>query len=1019
MRKVSLLIMVCVFAGFNSALIAQNNASELKVDRWLPYQHAPGSYQFQTSEYDQQMKAFAERLQLKFDNLTAVKSKASGPVIGTNLKNFFPANTGSNGLSERFVRFVYEDSQGNTYFSGYGVDIWDGFQWENINVNNSPLPSNTVLDMLETQNGDLWFATTFGILVWDLQSETGYVLDETNSDLINNRINNLHQDKAGNIYVGHQYIDGPGGGVTVYNSNGSFKRIINGAEGGIYGEFINDMIDHDGNLYIATSPDPENGLYGGINMWSISGDTMTAVYNMDNSALPYNEVRTLEVDANGHLWAGLVTNPNIGHNEGGLIEFDGTNWAHYSQDKGFNVPVNIQDLKFDSNGTLWMGGSGVYTFEDDTFSQIEDNSDDGFALTSILRITEMGDQSIAFAKGTIGLEGGGASFWDAENGSWEHINTRDGGVVGRVFFGADYDSQGNLWATGFYGLQRYDGESWELWTEKDGLSDTYGWDLIVDQNDNVWVNGAGHVGLTKINADGSMEVLEVGSFVESNWEASDGSLWFGDFYDDYDGDGTQESNGVLHIDGTNQTVYDSTDGLPAGTDGAVISIAEDQSGRILAATYDGLYRLEGGSFSKWEFPGYEGGSVFKLHLDSQNRLWISGGLGANSLAMFDGSNWEYFDQLDGVNGWIEDIEEDAAGRIWFAQHDGTIMYDNGMFHRISPKDGVPSNTSGVYDLAPSKTDASILALAHYQAGITIIDSELPVAITSLTDNPNDQGGWIRMQVDGYLFSANYAGESAEAWRPEINMDGTWESAAPTSPAGTKSVSVQVPVTKPTGETPDESNSYDFRVVALNGDGDVVGISETMIGYAEDNIAPAKVQNFNVEKTNENNISMSWTAVTDNDLDGYAIYESSVTDFAGTEPIAFTRVTDAEVDDNGYSELVVVAVDYHNNYGTASESMTVTSNEKIAEIPDEFALKQNYPNPFNPTTQITFDLPQNSHARITVFNALGQKVAVLLDEAKSAGTHEITFNAQQMNSGMYFYRIEAGSFTQTRKMMLIK
>ncbi|MEX2604908.1 MAG: carbohydrate-binding protein, partial [Gracilimonas sp.] len=97
----------------------------------------------------------------------------------------------------------------------------------------------------------------------------------------------------------------------------------------------------------------------------------------------------------------------------------------------------------------------------------------------------------------------------------------------------------------------------------------------------------------------------------------------------------------------------------------------------------------------------------------------------------------------------------------------------------------------------------------------------------------------------------------------------------------------------------------------------------------------------------------------------------------------------------------------------------TTNEVKSEIPGTVKLNQNYPNPFNPNTVISYQLPMSSKVSIKVFDMLGREVATLVDEQISAGEHRVSFDASTLSSGMYIYRINAGDFVQSRKMMLIK
>ena len=85
----------------------------------------------------------------------------------------------------------------------------------------------------------------------------------------------------------------------------------------------------------------------------------------------------------------------------------------------------------------------------------------------------------------------------------------------------------------------------------------------------------------------------------------------------------------------------------------------------------------------------------------------------------------------------------------------------------------------------------------------------------------------------------------------------------------------------------------------------------------------------------------------------------------------------------------------------------------------FSLEQNYPNPFNPSTSINYSIPANGFITLKVYDVLGNEVAILVSDEKSAGNHVVSFDAVNLSSGLYFYTLQSGSFTETKKMVLLK
>lgn len=103
----------------------------------------------------------------------------------------------------------------------------------------------------------------------------------------------------------------------------------------------------------------------------------------------------------------------------------------------------------------------------------------------------------------------------------------------------------------------------------------------------------------------------------------------------------------------------------------------------------------------------------------------------------------------------------------------------------------------------------------------------------------------------------------------------------------------------------------------------------------------------------------------------------------------------------------------------SAGTTTFVKESGKSISNRFLLSQNYPNPFNPSTTINYSVPKQSNVTLTIYDALGREVTTLISEEESIGNYSIEFNAAYLSSGIYFYRLQAGSFAETKKLILLR
>ncbi|MEE9448852.1 MAG: T9SS type A sorting domain-containing protein, partial [Ignavibacteriaceae bacterium] len=186
--------------------------------------------------------------------------------------------------------------------------------------------------------------------------------------------------------------------------------------------------------------------------------------------------------------------------------------------------------------------------------------------------------------------------------------------------------------------------------------------------------------------------------------------------------------------------------------------------------------------------------------------------------------------------------------------------------------------------------------------------------------------------------------------------------------------------------------------------------------------PVELISF-VASVNKNNVTLSWTTATETNNQGFEIQRNSGHNF---QAVGFVNGhgTTTEVQEYSFTDVVTPGsysyrlkqVDYNGTFSYSDQVEIV--------VPDVFTLEQNYPNPFNPSTKINFNLAVDSKVNLKVFDVLGQEVVTLISSNMVAGSHNVDFNASGLNSGVYFYRMDAAgidgnNFTNVKKMILTK
>jgi len=202
------------------------------------------------------------------------------------------------------------------------------------------------------------------------------------------------------------------------------------------------------------------------------------------------------------------------------------------------------------------------------------------------------------------------------------------------------------------------------------------------------------------------------------------------------------------------------------------------------------------------------------------------------------------------------------------------------------------------------------------------------------------------------------------------------------------------------------------------------LNKLVMNVYYDNVTPVELTSFTAY-VSDNSVNLNWQTATETNNSGFQIERRKTLDERSEEwnTISFvsgngTTIephTYAFVDKNlssGIYKYRLKQIDYD---GTSNYSNEI----EVDITPNEFALYQNYPNPFNPITIIQFSIGTKQFVQLKVYDVLGNEIATLVNEEKAAGIYNVQFVMDNFSSGIYFYKLTAGEFVQTKKMLLLK
>lgn len=419
--------------------------------------------------------------------------------------------------------------------------------------------------------------------------------------------------------------------------------------------------------------------------------------------------------------------------------------------------------------------------------------------------------------------------------------------------------------------------------------------------------------------------------------------------------------------------------------------------------------------------------------------WVAG-LGGAILKTNDGGHL-WIPHSIGMTGWLNTIRFVDWQTGWAAGQHGTILKTtNGGINWVYQNSGTAATIKKAFFVSATNgwmvtSDGGVLKTDNGGASWTQQWISPPTSLSSVVFL-NATVGWVTGNGGKIFKTINGGGtwiEQASGTTQQlndivfVNADSGWVAGN----AGTIRRTTNGGATWTSQFSATTQDLISFRFLSAR-HGYAVGVNNTMLEYAVVHSLPIQLASFTGTVVNANTVQLDWRTISETNNFGFEIQRRSQneTEFAslegvfipghGTtlEPQQYSYIDQSVMPGSFYYRLKQIDLDGTPHYSEPIlVSMLTGIHEK--EIPTQFGLSQNYPNPFNPSTRINYQLPTVNRVMLTVYDLLGKEVATLVNEVQEAGYRTVLFDASQLTSGVYLYRLTAGQFTGVKKLVVVK